>query len=121
MPTQTGTTGADYLLGTAGADDLVGLAGDDVYIANNAGDRPIEIAGEGYDTVYAELDFKVPFGSSIELLAARDPVLLEHTSRRVGLHRPRRLGQVLEPRGSGNDHHSRDDDGDAPSLRASRR
>jgi Ca2+-binding RTX toxin-like protein len=53
----TGTTGADTLDGLAGADTLVGLAGNDTYVVDNAGDKTIEAASGGTDTVKASLSW----------------------------------------------------------------
>lgn len=72
MPTQTGTTGNDYLEGTTGVDTLIGLAGDDIYIADQAGDQVVEVAGEGNDVVYTSVIYVLAAGTSVETLAARD-------------------------------------------------
>ncbi len=49
----TGLAGDDFLDGDAGADTLVGGAGDDTYVVDDSGDRVIENANEGNDTVWA--------------------------------------------------------------------
>ncbi|TCS72644.1 VCBS repeat-containing protein [Sulfuritortus calidifontis] len=51
----TGLAGNDTLDGGAGADLLVGGTGDDTYVVDNLGDATVELAGEGIDTVKANL------------------------------------------------------------------
>ncbi len=53
--TLTGTSGADYIDGGAGKDKMTGGAGDDSYVVDNTGDKVIENAGEGNDTIYTNL------------------------------------------------------------------
>jgi serralysin len=64
--------GADRITGTTGADELKGYAGDDTYIVDNAGDRIVEAANQGNDTVLASVTYKLADGQSIENLYAAD-------------------------------------------------
>jgi Ca2+-binding RTX toxin-like protein len=61
-----GFAGNDLLDGGAGADVLEGGAGDDVYIVDNAGDKAVEAAAGGIDSVRSSVDFTL--GSYIENL-----------------------------------------------------
>ena len=49
----TGNSGANRLDGGTGADTLTGGAGNDVYLVDAAGDRVVELSGEGRDEVYS--------------------------------------------------------------------
>lgn len=61
-----GGTGDDYLHGGEGSDTLRGGAGDDQYYVVDQGDTVTELAGEGVDTVYAEIDYTL--GDHLEVL-----------------------------------------------------
>ena len=57
-----GAGGDDTLDGGAGSDLLVGGLGDDSYWVDSPGERTLEAADEGYDTVYASLDWALSDG-----------------------------------------------------------
>jgi Ca2+-binding RTX toxin-like protein len=51
--TLVGGIGDDYLVGEAGADLMSGGEGNDIYAVDETTDQVVELAGEGFDTVYA--------------------------------------------------------------------
>jgi Ca2+-binding RTX toxin-like protein len=53
--TLNGNAGANRLDGGSGADTMYGGAGDDTYVVDAPGDRVIERAGNGYDTVVSSV------------------------------------------------------------------
>ena len=59
-----GTSRQQLLDGGTGADGMLGGAGNDAYFVDNAGDAVIENVGEGSDTVYATVHFRLPANSS---------------------------------------------------------
>lgn len=63
----TGTSGADAFKGTTGAETFRGLGGGDSYVVNHAGDRVIEAANQGTDTVRASVSFTL--SANVENLA----------------------------------------------------
>jgi Ca2+-binding RTX toxin-like protein len=54
-----GTGGDNLLDGDAGADVMTGGAGNDSYFVDNIGDQTIESAGQGNDTVFSTVDFRL--------------------------------------------------------------
>ncbi|ONG48217.1 hypothetical protein BKE38_22260 [Pseudoroseomonas deserti] len=54
-----GGPGQDWLDGGTGADRMEGGPGDDSYVVDHAGDRVVELAGEGYDTVHAWVNHRL--------------------------------------------------------------
>ncbi|HEX8445329.1 MAG TPA: family 16 glycosylhydrolase [Sphingomonas sp.] len=62
----SGGPAADFMSGTKGADILVGGANNDMYYVDHAGDRIVEKANEGTDTVRAAVDWTL--GDNLENL-----------------------------------------------------
>ena len=62
----TGAGGDDWIDGGAGADAMEGGLGDDMYIVDAAGDRAVEQAGAGTDTVRSSVSFAL--GAALERL-----------------------------------------------------
>ena len=61
-----GNAGNNRLDGGAGADVMIGGKGDDTYVVDTSGDRVVEDAGEGIDTVQSSASFSL--GDNIEHL-----------------------------------------------------
>ena len=69
-----GGDGDDHLMAGAGQDQLFGGLGDDTYEVDDSGDRVVEQAGEGTDTV--EAGFSYALGENLEnlVLTGADPL-----------------------------------------------
>ena len=68
--TLTGNAGVNQLNGKAGADTMTGREGKDIYFVDNAGDKPIEIAGGGIDDiVYTSISYTLAANTDVEGLA----------------------------------------------------
>lgn len=68
--TLSGMGGNDTLSGGSGNDNAYGGLGDDTYVVSEAGDRAIELSGEGTDVVKSTISFTLEAGSAIEQLRA---------------------------------------------------
>jgi Ca2+-binding RTX toxin-like protein len=66
-----GGAGNDVLDGGAGADVMAGGTGNDLYYVDNPGDQVVENPGEGIDTVYTSVNWKMGGGQEIETLRVR--------------------------------------------------
>ena len=62
-----GYAGDDTLNGGKGADSMWGGANNDKYYVDNAGDKVFEVAGNGYDTVFSTIDYKLT--ANVEVLS----------------------------------------------------
>lgn len=63
-----GEDGLDVLDGHMGADRMNGGKGNDSYFVDNAGDVVTEVAGEGYDSIFAAINFTLPANVEAMLL-----------------------------------------------------
>ena len=75
--TLEGNGGNDTLNGGAGADTMIGGLGDDVYIVDNAGDKTIENASEGTDTVKSSVSLAL--AKNIENLTLTGSAVIDGT------------------------------------------
>ena len=64
-----GNAGANMLDGGGGDDVMHGFGGDDYYVVDSAGDQAIEVAGQGYDVVFARTSYTLAAGTSVEALS----------------------------------------------------
>ena len=72
-----GGDGDDMLDGRSGGDEMFGGDGDDRFYVDDASDQVIEYAGQGYDRVYASVDYTLP--TAVEAIAARSTANLRLT------------------------------------------
>lgn len=79
-----GGAGNDYLDGGKGRDTLYGGVGDDVFIVDHQNDQALEESGQGNDTVYASVDYRL--SENVDNL-----VLVGTASRGEGNHLANRI------------------------------
>ncbi|MFT4053511.1 MAG: family 16 glycosylhydrolase [Novosphingobium sp.] len=73
-----GNDGNNSISGGAGADLMAGGKGDDIYYVDDAGDRVVEKAGQGNDTVYSTVSFSAA-GQSIETIKLKGSAAIDAT------------------------------------------
>lgn len=67
-----GNAGNNMLDGRGGVDTLHGLDGDDRYFVDDARDRVVEHAGNGYDRIFASVSYALRADSHVEVLSTTD-------------------------------------------------
>jgi Ca2+-binding RTX toxin-like protein len=77
-----GRGGNDVLDGGVGADRMLGGGGHDTYFVDNRGDRVIEQAGQGSDTVWSTISYTLP--GNVENLQLRGAANLAGTGNGLG-------------------------------------
>jgi len=65
----TGNSGNNFLDGGKGDDTLTGGLGDDTYVVDTLGDKVIEAANGGTDTIYSSIDYSLAALANIENLS----------------------------------------------------
>jgi Ca2+-binding RTX toxin-like protein len=64
-----GNDGQNVIDGFGGADQMIGRGGDDTYMVDNENDSVIENGGQGIDSVFAFVSYRLTSGADVELLA----------------------------------------------------
>ena len=84
-----------------GADTMYGGYGDDCYFVDNAGDKVVEYAGQGYDRVYAGINYTLP--ANVEFLWLMDSFDINGTGNSLNNYMVGNEGKNLLNGGAGND------------------
>jgi Ca2+-binding RTX toxin-like protein len=80
--TITGNAASNVLNGASGADSMTGGAGNDTYVVDNAGDKTIEAAAGGSDTVQSSVTFTLQ--AEVEKLTLTGSAATSGTGNTVG-------------------------------------
>lgn len=97
----TGNAAANRLDGGAGADFMAGAGGDDLYRVDNLGDRIMEAAGDGYDSVKASASHTL--GANVESLVLNGPGSIDGTGNGLDNEITGSAGDNKLSGGDGND------------------
>ena len=100
--TLTGLAGDDTLDGGAGDDSMVGGSGDDTYYVDSTGDRAVELANQGTDTVMTSLA-SYTLGSNVENLTYTGPATFKGTGNTLNNNIVGSLGSDILTGLAGND------------------
>ena len=81
--TLRGNAGKNILDGKAGGDTLQGFGGNDTFRVDNAGDKVLEVAGGGNDTVLATATFALTANADVQTLQAANAAAINLTGSNV--------------------------------------
>ncbi|TPK56152.1 calcium-binding protein [Mesorhizobium sp. B2-4-19] len=77
-----GNSGNNIIDGLGGADTMSGAQGNDTYYVDNAGDRVVDVAGQGTDNVQAYVSFNLS-GQELENLQLRSSASINGTGNSI--------------------------------------
>ncbi len=80
----SGNAGDDILLGNSGTNTLIGGTGNDSYYVQGTNDIVTELAGEGFDAVYAFASFTLAASSEVEFIGVQTATGLTITGSDLG-------------------------------------
>lgn len=96
-----GNAGNNILDGKGGADLMVGHAGNDTYYVDNTGDSVKESAGEGVDTVYSSISYRLP--ANVEDLVLTGSVAINSIGNELDNHLTGNSANNILQAGNGDD------------------